>query len=187
MEDLARTPSAIEVPPNAITYLAVICTYSSGLVALIGITAMVIYYTIGGVWTLFPDVSVTVQYVLMLPIAVEVHRLVRSLNPVRSRVLLVTGCFGMVLVVALEALLLADVLHLPEQLLMVTPAFAVVVVWFCLTGRLGQKTGQLPRGIGLHILAGLFFGYPVWAFIFGRRLMQRLQPPDGQARSAGRT
>ena len=141
MGDLVHTPSVIEVQPNAITYLAVICTYSSGLVALIGITAMVIYYTVGGVWTLLPDVSVTVQYVLMLPIAIEVHRLVRRVNPIRSGVLLVTGCVGMALVIILEALLLADVLHLPEQLLMVTPAFVVVVVWFCLTGRLGRRDG----------------------------------------------
>jgi hypothetical protein len=179
MGELVRTPSVVEVRPNAITYLAAICTYSSGLVALIGITAMIIYYTIGGIWTLLPDVSVTVQYVLMLPIALEVHRLVRHSNPFRSQVLLVTGCVGMLIVITLQSLLLAGVLYLPEQLYMVTPAFMVVVVWFCLTGRLGRKTGHLPQGLVLHILAGLFFGYPVWAFIFGRQLMRRLQPTDG--------
>ena len=52
-------------------------------------------------------------------------------------------------------------------------AFMVILAWFIITGHLGRSTNKLPNSMLLHVLAGLYFGYPVWAFSLGRRLLNQ--------------
>jgi hypothetical protein len=130
------------------------------------------FFTIGGVFGPLNDIAVIVQYTLMLPIAIKVYRLVRPYGPLLSQVATVIGIVGMLAVIILQTLLVAGVLPFNQQIGKVSAAFLVVLVWFVLTGHLGRHTIQLPKGIILYILAGLYFCYPVWAFSLGRRLMK---------------
>jgi len=73
-------------------------------------------------------------------------------------------------VIVLQILLATGILPFAGQIVPVVIAFLVVLVWFVPIGYLGRSTDKLPKSMLLHILAGLYIGYPVWAFVVGRRL-----------------
>lgn len=172
MKNLSQTaPYAIN-PFDGLTRLAGWCAYASGIVSILGIVFLIAFFTLGGVFGPLNDLAVIVHYVLMLPIALAVQQLVRPHGPVLSLVATLVGIAGMLAVIVLQALLVAGVLPFSRQIGMVSIAFLVVLVWFVLTGYLGRSTDLLPKGVLLHVLAGLYVGYPVWAFSLGRRLMK---------------
>ena len=76
----------------------------------------------------------------------------------------------MVAAIVLQVLLVTGVLSFTQQVGMVIIAFMVILAWFVLNGYLGRSTDKLPNSMLLHVLAGLYIGYPVWAFSLGRRL-----------------
>ncbi|MFQ5435150.1 MAG: hypothetical protein ACE5FD_09770, partial [Anaerolineae bacterium] len=84
----------------------------------------------------------------------------------------IIGIGGMLAVIILQALLVVSALPFNRQVWLVIPAFLVVLVWFVLVEKLGRRSERLPKGILLHVLAGLYIGYPLWAFSLGRRLTE---------------
>jgi len=155
---------------NGLTRFARWCAYMSGAVSILGIAFLIAFFTVGDEFGPLNDIAVIVQYTLMLPIAILVHKLVRPYAPGLSHVATAMGIGGMLAVIVLQTLLVIGILPFGQQIRMVIPAFLVALVWFVLTGSLGRHTEQLPKGVLLQILAGLYFGYPVWAFSLGRRL-----------------
>ena len=83
---------------------------------------------------------------------------------------LLLGVAGMLAVIVLQILLVTGLLPFAQQIGMVIVGFLVVLGWFVIMGYLGRSTNKLPNSMLSHILAGLYFGYPVWAFSLGRRL-----------------
>lgn len=155
---------------DGFTQLVLWCAYVSGVAAILGIVFLLIFFTIGGIFGPLNDIAVIIQYTLMLPIAVKVHRLVRPFAPRLAPITTLIGIGGMVAVIILQALLVVGVLPFNRQVWLVIPAFLVVLVWFLLVERTGRSDDRLPKGMLLHTLAGLAFGYPFWAFSLGRRL-----------------
>ena len=160
--------------PRRLTLVAGWCAYLSGIVSIFGIAFLVAFYAtfIGPLGTL-NDIAVIIQYGLMLPIAFALHPLLRLHGQTLSLVALLVGVPGMLAVIVLQLLLVTDVLSFPQQVGMVIIAFMVVLGWFVITGYMGRSTDKLPKGTLLHVLAGLYFGYPFWAFSLGHRLMHR--------------
>ena len=76
----------------------------------------------------------------------------------------------MIAVIVLQALLVAGVLSFEQQVGMVIPGFLVVLAWFVMVSHFGTPTDALPKSMLLHVAAGLYFGYPFWAFSLERRL-----------------
>ncbi len=152
-------------------HVAVWCAYTSGTVSIFGILFLVAFYTtpIGLLGTL-NDIAVFIQYGFMLPIALALHQLIRHHRPILSLVALLLGIAGMLAVIALQILLVTGVLPFAQQIGMVIVGFLVVLAWFVITGYLGRSTGRMPKSMFLNVLAGLYIGYPVWAFLLGRRL-----------------
>ena len=152
------------------------CAYASGVVGIFGIVFLVALYV--ALFTsddqfgfgMINDISVIVQYTLALPIVFALHRLLRPHGPVLSLVGTVIGFGGMLAAIVLQILLVAGLLSFSQQVGMVIVAFMAVLVWFVITGYSGRSTSKLPNSMLLHVLAGLYFGYPVWAFSLGRRL-----------------
>ena len=157
--------------PRWLTRGAAWCAYASGGVSFFGIVFLVAFFTtfIGPLGTL-NDIAVAIQYAFMLPIALALHGLVRPYGPVLSLVALLLGVAGIFAVIVLQILLVTGVLLFEQQVGMVIVGSLVVLAWFVITGHLGRSTGKLPNSMLLHVLAGLYFGYPVWAFSLGRRL-----------------
>ena len=165
--------------PDRLTRLAAWCAYASGVVCIFGIVFLVALYV-----SLFTgddevgfgplnDISVIVQYTLALPIVAMFYRVLGPYGPTYSLVSMLIGIVGMIAAIVLQVLLVAGVLSFGQQVGMVIVAFMVILAWFVMTARLARSSGELPNGMLLYVLAGLYFGYPVWAFSLGRRLLRR--------------
>ena len=152
------------------------CAYVSGVVSIFGILFLIALYVAlivsgeGRGFGKLNDVSVIVHYTLLLPIIIALHRVVRPHAPALSMVSMLVGTIAVVVAVVLQILLVAGVLSFAEQIGMVVVAFLVVLGWFIVTGYLAGYTNALPRGMRLYVAAGLYFGYPFWAFSLARRL-----------------
>ena len=153
------------------------CAYASGIVSIFGIVFLVALYV--GIFVFdgyfgfgnLNDISVIVQYSLALPIALALHQALRPHRPVFSLVSLLLGVAGMIAAIVLQILLVAGVLSFREQVGMLFVAFMVVLAWFVITGYLARSSDKLPKSMLMYVLAGLYVGYPVWAFSLGRRLL----------------
>ena len=169
--DLSQATYRGVTSPRGLVRVAGWCAYASGIVSIFGIVFLVAFFTtfIGPLGTL-NDIAVFIQYGLMLPIALALHLLLRLHGPTLSLIALLLGVAGMVAVIVLQILLVAGVLPFAQQIGMVSVGFLVVLGWFMIIWYLGRSTGKLPSSMLLHVLAGLYFGYPVWAFSLGRRL-----------------
>lgn len=152
------------------------CAYASGVVGIVGIAFLIAFFgallTVGEGFGLgeLNDAAVVVQYTLMLPIALALRQLLRPHGSVLSLIAMGIGLAGMLAVISLQVLLLTGLLPFEQQIWMVSVAFLVVVVWFVLNAHLGRSTDRLPHGMVLGVLAGLYVGYPFWAFVLGRSL-----------------
>ena len=122
----------------------------------------------------------------MLPIALALFRILRPFNRNLSLFALLVGFPGILAGIVLQILLVTGVLPFANQIVPVVIAFLVLLIWFIINGYLGRSTEILPNRMPLHILAGLYVGYPFWAFSVGRRLRfpsQDQQPLDPTRRS----
>ncbi len=160
----------VDIPPRWLIRLAVLCAFSSGIVSIFGIVFLTIFFTFGGIFGTFNDIAIIIQYLLMMPIAFMLWSALRPHGKTLSLVALLIGLAGMIAVVLLQLLLVTGVLPFSQQIGMVIIAFLVVLVWFIINQNLGRGSIILPRSLLLTVLAGLYFGYPVWAFSLGRRL-----------------
>lgn len=142
---------------------------------MLGIVLLVAFVFRGGVFGPLNDVAVIVQYTLMLPIAVVLRRLLRERGPGLALAATTIGIFGMLAVVVLQSLLVLGAMPFSRQIVLVVPAFLVVLVWFVLCARLAGGDDPVPSGLPLSILAGLYVGYPVWGYTVGRRLLALAQ------------
>ena len=178
MTDLSQAIYPDVTLPSRLVRVAGWCAYASGIACIVGIVFLVGLY-VGliafddqfGLGRL-NDISVIVQYTLALPVVLALHQIVQTYGPLLSRVATVLGVAGMVGAIILQVLLVAEVLSFSRQVGMVIVAFMVILAWFVLIGYLGRFTNRLPKSMLLHVLAGLYFGYPVWAFSLGRRLLR---------------
>jgi len=106
----------------------------------------------------------------MLPITLALFQILRPYRPNLSLAALLIGIPGMLAVIILQLLLVTDILPFASQIVPVVVAFLVVLVWFIINGLPGRSSEKMPGGMLLHVLAGLYIGYPIWAFSGGRRL-----------------
>lgn len=155
---------------NRSVRVAVFCAYASGVVSIFGIIFLFAFFGIGAPTGRLNDIAVIVQYSLMLPIAIALYQILREFNPRLNLVALLIGIPGMLAVIILQILLVTGVVPFSVQILPVIVAFLVVLIWFIIVGYLGRSTEMLPKSMLLHVLAGLYIGYPIWAFLLGRRL-----------------
>ena len=173
MSHRSQPPAPTRTRPDRLVRVAGLCAYASGIACIFGIGFLVAFLTtfIGLMGTL-NDVSVIVQYTLALPVVLALQRLLQPRGPTLSLVALVLGLVGMAGVIVLQALLVVGVLSFGRQIGMVVAAFMAILAWLVITGHLGRTTKTSPKDMFLHVLAGLYFGYPVWAFSLARRLRE---------------
>ena len=169
--EMYRAAEADLYARDGLTRVATWCAYTSGVVSIFGIVSLVAFFaTFIGLLGVLNDIAVVIQYVLMMPIGLALHQILRRSGRTLSLVALLLGIPGMLAVVVLQLLFVTGVLPYARYIVLVSAGFLVVLVWFLMVHPLGQSTGVLPRSILLHILAGLYVGYPFWAFSLGRQL-----------------
>jgi hypothetical protein len=160
--------------------------YASGAVSAVGLVFLIALYASFGVGAVsqglvfgwINDVSAIVNSVLMVPIAVALHIVLRPHAPILSGLAMAIGIVAIAAITVLQSLLVLGALTFAQEIGPVLIAFLVLVVWLVLTGYLGGSSGVLPHGLRMGIIAATYLGYPIWAYWLGRHL-QRL------AREAG--
>jgi len=121
---------------------------------------------------LINDVLVIVQYALMLPAVVAIHRLSRDRAPKLGAAVLVSG-FALVALIALgQGLLVAGVMTFEQQTVPLTIMFVLLAAWFVAVGSLVGSIGIARRGIVMGLLGATYIGYPAWAWWLGRALRE---------------
>ena len=141
----------------------------SAIAAAVGIVFLILFFSgAGGFFGPLNDISVVIQYSLMIPIMSYIHRLLPSGQSIKLQVM---GFGGVLAVIVLQTMLVVGLLPFQRQIIMVIPAFLVVTVWFACIEKAGREEPRLPKGRMQAILAGLVFGYPFWALNFRGRLM----------------
>lgn len=164
------TPKLAPRPAPGLVRVAAWSAYVSAYVSILGIAFLFAFFVLGAPTGRLNDIAVIVQYSLMLPIALALYRILRSHNPSLSLAALLIGIPGMLAVIVLQILLVTGVLPFANQFVPVVIAFLVVLVWFVINGYVARSTDPNPDRMLLHVLAGLYIGYPFWAFSVGRRL-----------------
>ncbi len=148
--------------------------YTSGIAAAIGLVFLVIFFSGVPIFGPLNDLAVIVQYLLMLPITFAVYQLLQPYGQRLNNLALGVGVIGFIAVILLQSMLVLGVIPFRQQIVLVIPAFFVGTGWFILIERLGREEARLPKGFILHILAGLVFAYPIWAFKFAGKLKRSL-------------
>lgn len=164
------TPEPALRPSTGLVRVAAWSAYVSAFVSILGIGFLFAFFGLGAPTGRLNDIAVIVQYLLMLPLAVALYQILRPFNSRLSLAALLVGIPGMLAVIALQILLVTGVLPFANQILPVVVAFLVVLAWFVLIGYIGRSTDKLPNSMLLHVVAGLYIGYPIWAYSVGRRL-----------------
>ncbi len=76
----------------------------------------------------------------------------------------------MAVVIVFQALLITDAISFELYIGVVNAGFMLVLGWFLIVRYLNRNVGVLPTSLALSTLAGLYFGYPLWALHLARRL-----------------
>jgi hypothetical protein len=176
MGDITETTSyglAIHVTGG----LAIICAIISaaGVVFLI---AMFAFFStsnnkLGQTFGMLNDISVALQYLLSIPIALVLYRILRGFDhPNLIFIATILGIVAMITVVVLQLLLIFKVLTFEQQGLWVTLAMILGIgSWLVITGLEARFTGRLPKSVLISSLAVPYIGYPLWAFWLGLHLL----------------
>jgi hypothetical protein len=156
---------------SSITRLAGLCLYASGVVSIFGIAFLLLFFA--GIDSFGPinDIMVAVQYSLMLMIPVWVGRRQSNRGDTRATGVMLVGLLGMLSVVVLQAMLVLRLIPFSRQIGPVIVAFLVVLAWFLITGRMARADDLIDSSIPRLVGAGLYVGYPFWAFRQARRLL----------------
>jgi len=152
----------------------------SGIISAIGIVFLVALYvlafatplkTLGYTFGMLNDICVAIQYLLTIPIALALYRILLPHNAPLIRIATIIGIGAMVAVIVLQLLLFFGVVTFQQQVAWVSLAILVVGARLVITGLVARSTGRLPNSVMMSAVAVPYLGYPVWAFWLGRRLL----------------
>jgi len=152
----------------------------SGIISAIGVVffiAMFAFFAtpnkeLGLTFGLLNDICVALQYLLTIPIALALYRILAAYNPALMRIVTITGIVALMFTVGLQLLLIFEVLTFEQQMPWISLAMLLGVgSWLLVTGLVARSTDRLPNSLLMSILAIPYLGYPVWAFWLGQRLL----------------
>jgi hypothetical protein len=152
----------------------------SGIISTIGVVffiGMFVFFAtpnkaLGFRFGLLNDICVALQYLLAIPIALALYRILVAYNPALITAATIVGIGGMLLTFGLQLLLIFKVLTFEQQVIWVSLAMILGVgSWLVITGLVARSANRLPSSLLMSILAVPYFGYPVWAFWLGQLLL----------------
>lgn len=152
----------------------------SGIISSIGVVFILAMFgffamsndELGSTFGLLNDICVALQYLLTIPIALALHRILVAYNPALIRIATLTGIVALLITVGLQLLLIFKVLTFEQQVPWVSLAMILGVgSWLVITGLVARSTNRLPNSLLMSILAVPYFGFPVWAFWLGQLLL----------------
>lgn len=152
----------------------------SGIISAVGVVFFIAMYAffltsrqeLGMRVGMINDICVALQYLLAIPVALALHRILGEYNPVWMRVATITGVAALLLTVVLQLLLIFGALTFEQQLPWIALAMIVGIgSWLVITGLVARASARLPNSLLMSGLAVPYFGYPLWAFWLGQHLL----------------
>jgi hypothetical protein len=150
-------------------------SYVSGFIAFVGLVFLAIFFAGAPLFGPLNDMAVVIHYFLLLPIMGYLYQILKPYGERLNKISFAIGLVGVIGVIVLQSMLVLGAIPFQQQIVLVIPAFLIGAVWFVLIERLGRRDDRIPKGLTLHILAGLVFAYPVWAFKLARNLERELE------------
>ena len=168
----ADSPRVVRVACRALQVAAIVS--ATGIVFLVG---MFVAFALEAPSTAMAlgwvnDVLVIVQYALVLPAVVVLHRMFRTRWPRASLVASSLGLLGIAGAVALQSLLVAGVLTFEQEIGPALVSYIPLGIWFVATGSFAARSGIDRRGTAYGVLGASYLGFPIWAM----RMAGRLRP-----------
>ena len=166
--------------PDPLIRAAGACAIVSGLISAVGVVLLIRMFVLfatpdralGLMFGKLNDICVALQYLLTIPIALALQRILGLRQPTLITIATVVGIAMMLVVVGLQLALIFGVLTFERQVVWVSLAMMVGVgSWLMITGWVAQSSGRLPHSLLMSVVAVPYLGYPVWAFWLGRRLL----------------
>jgi len=152
----------------------------TGIVSTIGVVLLIAmfvlfatpYKELGNQAGWLNDICVALQYLLTIPIALALYRILPDDHPTLMRIATVVGIGSMIIVVGLQLMLVFKLIAFERQVLWVSMAMILGVgFWLVTTGFAARSTGRLPNSLVMSSLAVPYLGFPVWAFWLGLHLL----------------
>jgi hypothetical protein len=152
----------------------------SGIISAFGVVSLIAMFalmatsnqTLALPFGMLNDICVAIQYLLTIPIALALYRILLPHNAALIRMATITGIAMMLVVIGLQLALIFDVLSFERQVVWVSLAMIVGVgSWLVITGLVARSTGRLPNSVVMSAVAVPYLGYPAWAFWLGRHLL----------------
>jgi len=153
----------------------------SGIISAIGVVCLFVMFILfatpfrelGLTFGLLNDICGALQYLLTIPIAIALYRILLSYNPRWIRGATIVGIASMLTVVVLQLALIFKLMTIQQQGLWVALAiFVGVGAWLLITGLVARSTGRLPNSVMMSSIAVPYVGYPIWAFWLGLLLLR---------------
>lgn len=152
----------------------------SGIISLIGIIFLITMFVLfatpyreqGLLFGLLNDILVALQYLLAIPIALALYRILGPQNPALILAATIVGIGAMIIVALLQFALVFEVLTFQQQAVWASLGILVGVgSWLIITGLVARSIARLPNSMIMSAIAVPYFGYPFWAFWLGRNLL----------------
>lgn len=131
---------------------------ASGIAWLLQLVFVTLLYIVGGPFGALSDFSNALAVLLMLPFALALHRINRAHAVVPSRIALLSGLAGIVLVAVPSILILVGKINFQQSLPPIIAGFAAMGIWLLISFWFFQSDGNLPVSLtrlGLIIGLGL--------------------------------
>ncbi|HET7168652.1 MAG TPA: hypothetical protein VFI69_05575 [Candidatus Limnocylindrales bacterium] len=126
------------------------------------------------------DILGIIGTALMLPAVIEIHALTGPGRPMLRATLLIVGLAAMVSIIWLQILLVTERLPFETQIQYVSLAYAALAVWFVAGGWSAARAGVMADGGRLGAAAAVYVGQPLWAWRWGRRLLELAGDPSAR-------
>ena len=118
------------------------------------------------------DICVALQYLLTIPVALALHKILLPHNPTLIRAATIVGIAFMLIVFVLQLLLIFEVLPFERQVVWVSLAMILGVgSWLIITGLAARSIERLTNSVLMSALAVPYVGYPLWAFWLAKHLL----------------
>lgn len=151
----------------------------SGIVSAVGVVFLITMFILfatshqaqGETIGLLNDICVALQYMMAIPIALALYRILSPINPSLLRIGTIIGIASMLLVITLQLALVFGILTFQQQGVWASLAIVVGIgTWLIITGITARSANVFPHSILMSAIAVPYFGYPVWAFWLGKQL-----------------
>lgn len=174
------TETAQTIPNDSFIRIAGGFALVSGIVSAVGavflIGMFIMFATpskeLGMTFGLINDICVAIQYLLVVPVVLALFRI---LSPYKPNLIAAATLVGMVAILAtigLQLMLIFGLMPFEKQVIWVSIAILLGIgSWLVVTGIVAKSTEHLPNSMLMSAIAVPYFGYPIWAFWLGRRLL----------------